>query len=336
MPLLKWRTFPMSNNSTEIEIRYLKYLIAASEYGSFRKAAAALGVQESSVSRRIRDIEDQVGASLFLRHPGGINLTIAGQRFLHRVRHALDHIRDAAAEVAAIGRAEDGYVKVGLFSSLSSGFLSDLFREYDAKYGSVHIDFVDGEAHDHINSIRKFQLDIAFVIGLGDWPECDTTYLWSEQVLVALPEGHPLSTEDALTWRDLSSEKILIRDTAAGMRIQDYVIRKIREVECEPRVEAQRVGRYKLLNLVASGRGITLVIESENLVKVPGVIYRSLRGEVLQFYAAWSPKNDNPAFRTLLSLARSMARSSAPQTSSPVQDLDGVLAEPSRKRDLSR
>ena len=153
---------------------------------------------------------------------------------------------------------------------------------------------------------------------------------------MALPEGHPLSTEDALTWRDLSSEKILIRDTAAGMRIQDYVIRKIREVECEPRVEAQRVGRYKLLNLVASGRGITLVIESENLVKVPGVIYRSLRGEVLQFYAAWSPKNDNPAFRTLLSLARSMARSSAPQTSSPVQDLDGVLAEPSRKRDLSR
>ncbi|MGX1097350.1 LysR family transcriptional regulator [Amorphus sp. MBR-141] len=326
----------MSYDNIEIEIRHLRYFIAAAEHGSFRKAATALGVQESSVSRRIRDMEDQVGASLFLRHPGGINLTIAGQRFLHRVRHALDHIRDGAAEVAAIGRAEDGYIKVGLFSSLSSGFLSNLFRIYDARYSSVHIDFIDGEAHDHINSIRQFQLDIAFVIGLADWPGCDTTYLWSEQVLVALPEGHPLSAEDALTWRDLSSEKILIRDTAAGMRIQDYVIRKIREVECEPRVEAQRVGRYKLLNLVASGRGITLVIESENLVKVPGVTYRSLRGEVLQFYAAWSPKNDNPAFRTLLSLARAMARSSgASHAISHAHDSDGPNAGPSRNRDLS-
>lgn len=300
----------MSYDNIEIEIRHLRYFIAAAEHGSFRKAATAFGVQESSVSRRIRDMEDQIGASLFLRHPGGINLTIAGQRFLHRVRHALDHIRDGAAEVAAIGRAEDGYIKVGLFSSLSSGFLSTLFRIFDEKYGSVHIDFIDGEAHDHINSIRQFQLDIAFVIGLADWPECDTAYLWSEQVLAALPEAHPLSAEDSLTWRDLSSEKILIRDTAAGMRIQDYVVRKIRESECEPHVEAQRVGRYKLLNLVASGRGITLVIESEKMVKIPGVTYRSLRGEVLQFYAAWSPKNDNPAFRTLLSLARAMARSS--------------------------
>lgn len=67
----------------------------------------------------------------------GVNLTRAGQRFLHRARHALDHIRDGAAEVAAIGRAEGGYLKVGLFSSLSSGFLSTLFRAYDARHGSV-------------------------------------------------------------------------------------------------------------------------------------------------------------------------------------------------------
>ncbi|WP_231711445.1 LysR family transcriptional regulator [Xanthobacter dioxanivorans] len=188
-----------NNNDTEIEIRHLRYLVAAAEHGSFRRAAAALGVQESSVSQRIRDVEDQLGASLFLRHPGGINLTIAGQHFLHRVRHALNHIRDGAAEVAAIGRAEERYIKVGLFSSLSSGFLLILFRTYDEKHGPVHIYFVEGEAHEHVSALRQFQLDIAFVIGLADWPECDTTYLWSEQVLVALPEGHPLSAKDALT-----------------------------------------------------------------------------------------------------------------------------------------
>ncbi|WP_394113062.1 LysR family transcriptional regulator [Xanthobacter wiegelii] len=74
----------MRHTTPEIEIRHLRYFIAATDAGSFRKAAAALGVQESSVSRRIRDVEDQIGASLFVRHSGGINLTMAGQRFLHR------------------------------------------------------------------------------------------------------------------------------------------------------------------------------------------------------------------------------------------------------------
>nr|WP_272904340.1 LysR substrate-binding domain-containing protein [Xanthobacter agilis] len=321
----------------DIEVRDLRYFIAAADAGSFRKAAAALGVQESSVSRRIRDVEDQIGASLFVRHSGGINLTMAGQRFLHRARHALDHIQDGAAEVAAIGRAEGGYLKVGLFSSLSSGFLSTLFRAYDARHGSVHIDFVEGEAHEHINALRQFQVDIAFVIGLSDFGECDSAYLWSEQVLVALPEGHQLAALASLTWRDLRAEKFLLRDTPAGARIQDYVVRRIREVEGEARVEAQGVGRYKLLNLVASGRGTTLIIESERLVKVAGVTYRPLHDEVVSFHAAWSPKNDNPAFRTLLSLARTMAPSSeANPAIARSQDLEAQRAEPSQIHDPSR
>ncbi|MDI4663932.1 LysR family transcriptional regulator [Xanthobacter autotrophicus] len=250
----------MKSDTIQIDIRHLRYFISAANSGSFRKATVALGVQESSVSRRIRDIEDQVGGSLFLRHSGGINLTMAGQRFLHRARHALDHIRDGVAEVAAIGRGEGGYLKVGLFSSLSSGFLSELFRAYDARCGAVHIDFIEGEAHEHINAIRQFQIDIAFVIELTSFAGCDAAYLWSEQVLVALPEGHQLAASESLTWRDLSAEKILLRDTPAGARIRDYVVRKIQEVEGDPRIEAQRVGRYKLLDLVASGRGTTEVV----------------------------------------------------------------------------
>ncbi|MCX5494395.1 LysR family transcriptional regulator [Kaistia dalseonensis] len=64
----------------------MDYLVAASDHGSFRKAAIALQVRESAISRRIRDIEDQIGASLFLRRPDGVSLTLAGQRYLARVR----------------------------------------------------------------------------------------------------------------------------------------------------------------------------------------------------------------------------------------------------------
>lgn len=65
-----------------IELRQIRYFLAAAEHGSFLKAAAALGIQESAVSRRIRDLEDDLGASLFQRHNGGVVPILAGQQFV--------------------------------------------------------------------------------------------------------------------------------------------------------------------------------------------------------------------------------------------------------------
>lgn len=98
----------MSRNSTVIEFRHLRYFVAAAEHGSFRKAGVALKIQESAISRRIRDLEDELGASLFHRHYGGVSLTQAGQRFLGRARKVLRQIKDGASDVGAIGRAELG------------------------------------------------------------------------------------------------------------------------------------------------------------------------------------------------------------------------------------
>ena len=75
------RHVKMRRNELSIELRHLRYFIAAAEHGSFRKAGAAVGVQESAISRRIRDLEDQLGASLFNRYNGGVHLTFAGERF---------------------------------------------------------------------------------------------------------------------------------------------------------------------------------------------------------------------------------------------------------------
>ena len=59
-------------NSEYPEIRHLRYFVTAAEHGSFRKASQTLGIQESAVSRRIRDLEDHLGASLFQRQASGV------------------------------------------------------------------------------------------------------------------------------------------------------------------------------------------------------------------------------------------------------------------------
>ncbi len=136
----------MAKRSNSIELRHLRYFVSAAEQSSFGKAAGTLGMQKSAISRGIRDLEDQLGDSLFQRHSGGICLTLAGQRFLRCVRTALRQIEDGAKDVAAIGRSEEEGIKVGIFSSLASGFLFELLRTFDQDHSSILVELVDGKA----------------------------------------------------------------------------------------------------------------------------------------------------------------------------------------------
>ncbi len=128
--------------------------------------------------------------SLFIRHSSGVNLTLAGQWYLSRTRQALDQIREAGEEAAAFGRAEDGRLKIGLFSKLASGFLADLFHRYDQRYSGVHIDFVEAPGESHAAAIRRFDLDAAFILSRQDWADCDAVSLWSKPLFFALPREH--------------------------------------------------------------------------------------------------------------------------------------------------
>ncbi|OYY87926.1 MAG: LysR family transcriptional regulator [Rhizobiales bacterium 24-66-13] len=292
-----------------IEIRHLSYFVAAAEQGSFRKAGVALEVQESAISRCVRDLEDHVGASLFHRRSCGVTLTYAGQRFLPQARRILRDIGHSVEDVARIGRVENGRLKIGIFSSLSSGFLADLLHAYDSAHAKVEIEFIEGNPDEHIAAVRQFQIDVAFLTGTRVWPGCETDQLWFERVFVVLPEGHGLSERTVLSWSDLSMEQFIVSDVAPGPEIHDYLVKRLADLGHHPYIQPQSVGRDNLLSLVAVGRGLTVVSEAMVAARLPGITYRPITDEILPFSAIWSAKNDNPAFRRLLSMARKMSRS---------------------------
>lgn len=106
-----------------IELHHLCYFVTAAEHGSFRWAGAALGIQESAISRRIRDLEDRIGLSLFHRHSSGVFLTVAGERYLRHARRILRHVGECVTDAVKIDRSKEGRVRMGIFSSLASVFL---------------------------------------------------------------------------------------------------------------------------------------------------------------------------------------------------------------------
>lgn len=78
-----------------LDLRLFRYALASAELGSFRRAAAALNIQQSTVSRGVRNLEHRIGAELFERDHSGVRPTVAGDRFLEEATLGFDHLRRA-------------------------------------------------------------------------------------------------------------------------------------------------------------------------------------------------------------------------------------------------
>jgi len=283
-------------------------VIAAAEHGSFRKAALAVGVGESTISRRIRDLEDEAGAALFIRYPHGVLLTEAGRNFVERARRVINELDLAMKEVRAAGRVEMGLLRIGIFTSLASGFIAELLERYRAQHAGVRTKFVEGAPALHVAAVRLHEIDIAFLTGHLTATGCEVTRLWCEHVFVVLPETHKLAAEERIDWDDLRGQHFIVSEADPGPEIYDYLFKHLSELGHPPSVERCPVyNRDTLIGMVALGAGITLTSEATTGVKFPGVTYRLLVTEDLPFCAVWSPHNDNPALRRMLSLARSLS-----------------------------
>ena len=293
--------------SDKVELRHLRYFVAVVEHGSFRKAGAAVGRSQAAISRSIAKLEDEIGASLFHRHTWGVSQTYAGQRFLVHARRVIRTVGEGAREVASAGRSEKGRVRIGIYSSIASGFLAELLEVYGRRHSAVRIEVADGNPAEHVAAIRQLNLDVAFITGTRDWPDCERVLLWSERVFVVLPDHHALANREEVVWRDLADESFIVSETAPGQEIYDHLVRRLADLGRHPEIQVQYVGRDNLVPLVALGRGLTLVSEAITVAHFPGVVYRPILGEVLPFSAVWSASNDNPAFRRFLSLAKAMA-----------------------------
>ncbi len=108
-----------------LDLRYLKCVLLAAEHDSFRRAAAALDLPQSTVSRRILLLEHRIGFSLFVRDRRGVTLTVAGADFLKQAVVAAWQLDRAARFALEIHRGHRGELNVGILASLAGGFLHD-------------------------------------------------------------------------------------------------------------------------------------------------------------------------------------------------------------------
>lgn len=302
-----------------MELKDLKLFVEVAAAAGFRRAAAHLNVRQSVVSRRVRDLEDELGVSLFERHRGGVRLTHAGTRFLTEVRPVLSHLESAVASVRANGHADEGRIRLGVGTSLSAGFIRRLLEAWSAEHPGVILEFHEAGPREHLGAILNRDIDVTFLTGSSWPPGCDTELLWTDEVFAAVQSGQGTQA-NVLDLRALAEQRFIVTRGGFGPEIRDFIVKRLADLGVSPTVEFIDVGREVLMTLVGLGFGVTLVAGVDTGVMYPKVAYARVAGEELPFSAVWSPENDNPALRRFLSLARVLARTS--RRDAPSRTLD--------------
>jgi DNA-binding transcriptional LysR family regulator len=304
----------LSPLGSRIPLVSLIHALAVAEHLNFRHAASALGVSQSSVSTRIKQLEQDLGTLLFERRHRGVRLTEAGQHFLEHVATGIEHLDHAVRTAGTIARGEQGRLRVGLHSSIATGFLAELLGQFRELYPAVDLQITEGLARDTIREVREARLDVAFVVGVPPAGDCHSKPLWTEALHVALPERHSLAEAESVMWSELASENFLTRSGGAGPQAHDHIILRLAGNWSQPHIQRFDVARDTLMSMVAQRYGIALTSEAAAQVSFPGVVFRLIldEPEPITFSALWSPHNRSQALMNLLALAQRKSEGKSP------------------------
>jgi DNA-binding transcriptional LysR family regulator len=299
---------------SRIPLASLIQALSVAEHLNFRHAASALGVSQSSVSTRIKQLEQDLGVLLFERRHRGVRVTEAGQHFLEHVATGIEHLDHAVRTAGAISRGEQGRLHVGLYSSIAAVFLAELLSQFRELHPAVDLLITEGRARDTIRQVREARLDVAFVGGTPPASGCHSKPLWTEALVVALRYGHPLTGAENVRWSELAGENFVARSGGAGPQVHDHIVLRLAEHWSRPRIQRFEVERDTLMSMVAQGYGITLTSEAAAQAPFPGVVFRLIldEPEPITFSALWSPHNRSQALLHLLALAQRKSEGKSP------------------------
>lgn len=284
-----------------IDLRLFRYALASARCGSFRRAASALNVQQSTVSRGVRTLEHCLGAELFERWHAGVRPTNAGHRFLQEASLGMDHLERAMKRAGALQRGENGELTVGL--SVPFCAISSIWDQFSGKYSGVSVEFVEGSNGSTWEAIQQRKLDIAFLANFVAPVACRYLHLGDERLAVVLPRSHPLATTAKLALEDLRLEHFVLSAGGWGPDIRGYLMGRMAEWAVEPRVRLQRVDQCNLIEMVAVGLGVSIAVASRLLDCRDDVALVPLaETKILSLYAIWMESNANPALRILLDI----------------------------------
>jgi len=290
-----------------MELRDIEAFVAVAEELHFGRAAARLHISQPPLSNRIQRMEQDLKVQLFTRSTRSVALTDAGVRLLGPSKAVLNQLEIAERVAASIVTGDQGTVRIGFAGASSQRSVPLLSRAVRAAYPGIELQLKSQTyVYTALEMLRDGSLDIAFSRLPSRDPRLQSRVVEVEEIICALPEGHPLAGRAQLRLEDLQDEEFVSLPTDQGSILQATMFALCVTSGFSPRVAQFAPDSATVLALVAAGVGVTITLSSVRPVQTVGIAYRSLQDiHPSHMFATltWRRDDESPALARVLEVS---------------------------------
>jgi LysR family hca operon transcriptional activator len=286
-----------------MELRHLRYFVAVAEAGSLTVAAEQrLHTSQPSLSRQIRDLEDEVGAQLLRRSARGIEMTPAGRAFLDHARSVLSQVEAAGEAARRVAHPAKPCFAMGFLTGHELKWMPEALQILHDELPNIDVMISSQYSPRLADGLSKGKIDAAFLRREAGVPDLAFRLLVKEPLVVVLPSDHHLAARKAISPTDLMGETfVTVSDTAPVLRVVIDNYLKQSGVNITPAHEADHLAMG--MSLIASTRGVGLLPAYAQNFLPRSVTSRPLKGNTptIDLVLGYKKSNQSPILKLLLS-----------------------------------
>ena len=287
-----------------MELRQLEYFLAVAEEANFTRAAGRVHISQSGVSSQIRQLEQELGATLFDRSSRKATLTPAGAA-------ALEPARAALAAAAATRRAVDdvtglirGRLALGMVSGCTITPLFDALAAFSRAHPGVELALAEANSDQLIADVRAGTADVALIGACGAPPtDLENLLIVSEPLVAAVPVTHSLAHASHISIDEIGSHTVVCMPQGTGVRAG--FDRACADANVDPEMMLEASAPDAIAGLAARGLGIAILSESMVASHSDRLVALTIDGAEIPVVLAlvWRPA-ESPALTQLLANLR--------------------------------
>ncbi len=260
-----------------MDLRQLRYFVTVAQERNFRRAAERLNMAQPPLSRRIQQLEEEVGARLIDRSARPIRTTAIGRLLYEQATQILDRVDEMQTMVARARTAEKTRFVIGFVASTIYARLPALIREFRAAAPDIDLRLIEMVSLDQIAALKEGRIDLGFGRIRFEEDGVRRTILREEALVAAIPAAHPLAAETGpVSLLRLSHEPLILYPRQPRPSYADQVLSLFHDQGLDPRIAQEARELQTAIGLVAAEEGICLVPESVQKSRVDDVRYREL------------------------------------------------------------
>ena len=289
-----------------MDFKGIRTFVALAEHLHFGQAAEHLRVAQPHVSRRIKQLEEELDAVLFYRNKRNVKLTEAGHVFLVEAKKLLKDADVAKERTRESARGRRGNLTISMISSAMLGALPAIFGEFHRLYPDVSLSFNEMSSLALLDALSRGDADVGFmhppIRTLGAY---EHVALEREPLMAVLPDTHRLARRNRLSLLELVSEPWVMFPRENGATIYDLIISLCQKAGFSPRIVQEAGSVPARLGLVAAGFGVHLVHKTWETMPYPGIAYIPVEPTaMIGLTCYWRKGDPNPILKIFIDIVR--------------------------------